>query len=295
MFEVGSPALSADPPALSTWQMQKSQTVEIRPPQPWTALNLKELWGSRELLVFLVWRDFRLRYTQTVVGLVWAIVKPLSVVAIFNLVFGWLVQLPSDGLPYPIFAYCALLPWQLFSYTLVGISACLVANQNLLTKVYFPRLVLPLSVLVMGWLDFLIALTVLIGMVLYYRVPLTGNLWVALLFVLLASMTAMGVGLWLSVLNVRYRDVGHMLPFLLQGWLFVTPVIYPSSLVPDSWRIVMGLNPLVSVVDGMRWAILGSVSPPVSMVALSVGVAALLFLSGVYWFRRTEQTFADEV
>lgn len=294
MFEAGNPALSADPPALSTWEVP-NQTVEIRPPQPWTGLNLKELWGARELLAFLVWRDLRLRYTQTVLGLVWAVVKPLSVVAIFSLVFGWLVQLPSDGFPYPIFAYCALLPWQLFSHTLVGVSACLVANQNLLTKVYFPRLVLPFSTLVMGWLDFLIALTVLIGMVLYYHVPLTGNLWVAPLFVLLASMTAMGVGLWLSVLNVRYRDVGHMLPFLIQGWLFATPVIYPSSLVPDSWRIVMGLNPLVSVVDGMRWAILGSASPPVSMVALSVGVAALLFLSGMYWFRRTEQTFADEV
>jgi homopolymeric O-antigen transport system permease protein len=270
-------------------------TVEIRPVQGWVPLNVRELWESRGLLSFLVWRDIRLRYTQTVLGVAWAVLKPLSVVAVFSLVFGWFVQVPSRGLPYPIFTYCGLLPWQLFAHTVVGVSNSLVTNQSLLTKVYFPRLLLPFSAAVVGIIDFLIASLVLIGMMGYYRFPVTDHIWVAPLFVLLTIMVAMGVGLWLAVLNVRYRDVGHVLPFLLQGWMFATPVIYPSSLVPDSWQIVLGANPMASIVEGMRWSILAVESPPALLLVLSVGITVILFFSGLYGFRRMEQTFADEV
>lgn len=270
-------------------------TVEIRPVRGWVPLNVKELWESRGLLSFLAWRDIRLRYTQTALGVAWAVLKPLSVVAVFSLVFGWFVQVPSRGLPYPIFTYCGLLAWQLFAHTVVGVSNSLVTNQSLLTKVYFPRLLLPFSAAVVGIIDFLIASLVLIGMMAYYRFPVTDHIWVAPFFVLLTIMVAMGVGLWLAVLNVRYRDVGHVLPFLLQGWLFATPVIYPSSLVPDSWQIVLGANPMASIVEGMRWSILGVESPPALLLALTIGITAVLFFSGLYGFRRMEQTFADEV
>ena len=272
-----------------------SPTVEIRPVGGWVPLNVKELWDSRGLLSFLAWRDIRLRYTQTILGSAWAVLKPLSVVAVFSLVFGWFVQVPSRGLPYPIFTYCGLLPWQLFAHTIVGVSNSLVTNQSLLTKVYFPRLLLPFSAAIVGMIDFLIASLVLIGLMAYYRFSVTNHIWVAPLFVLLTILLAVGVGLWLAILNVRYRDVGHMLPFLLQGWLFVTPVIYPSSLVPDSWQIVLWVNPMASVVEGLRWSVLGVESPPAFLLGLSVGITAILFVSGLFGFRRMEQTFADEV
>lgn len=272
-----------------------SLTVEIRPIKGWVPLNVKELWESRGLLAFLVWRDIRLRYTQTVLGVAWAVLRPLSVVAVFSLVFGWFVQVPSRGLPYPIFAYCGLLPWQLFAHTVVGVSNSLVINQSLLTKVYFPRLLLPFSAAVVGIIDFLIASLVLIGMMAYYRFQITNYIWVAPLFVLFTIMVAIGVGLWLALLNVRYRDVGHALPFLLQGWLFATPVIYPSSLVPDSWQIVLWANPMASIVEGLRWSILGVESPFPHVLVATVGITAILFFSGLYGFRRMEQTFADEV
>ena len=258
-------------------------------------MNLKDLWRYRELLYFLVWRDIRIRYTQTSLGIIWALLKPVSITFVFSIFLGSLAQVPSDGLPYPLFAYCALLPWQLFSQALVGSCNSLVANQNLLTKVYFPRLLIPLSAIVSGILDFLIASVVLVGMMVYYRIVPTSQLCVFPLFIVLAIVAALGAGLWFSALNVRYRDVGHAVPFVMQIWLFATPVVYPSSLVPESWRHWIGLNPMTSVVEGFRWAILGVEGIHAFTIVLSVIVASIVLASGLYYFRRMERTFADVV
>ncbi|HSQ49865.1 MAG TPA: ABC transporter permease [Nitrospiraceae bacterium] len=271
------------------------QTLVIRPSQGWVPVNLKDLWAYRGLLYFLAWRDIRVRYAQASLGIVWTLLKPVSITFVFSIFLGSLAQVPSDGLPYPIFAYCALLPWQLFSQTLVGSSNSLVANQNLLTKVYFPRLLIPLSAIAAGILDFLIAAAVLVGMMAYYRIMPSSHIYLFPLFVLLAIVAALGVGLWFSALNVRYRDVGHALPFVAQLWLFATPVVYPISLVPESWRHWMGLNPMTSVVEGFRWAILGVEGIHVFTIVLSGIVASIVLASGLYYFRRMEQTFADVV
>jgi lipopolysaccharide transport system permease protein len=269
--------------------------VLIKPSSGWAPLNLKDLWGYRELLYFLVWRDIKVRYKQTVLGIAWAIIQPLFTMIVFSIFFGWLAKVPSDGVPYPIFAYCALLPWQLFAYSLAESSNSLVANQNLITKVYFPRLVMPLSSTLAGLLDFVIASTVLLVMMLFYGIAPTSAVWALPLFVLLALVTALGVGMWLSALNVEYRDVRYTLPFLTQFWLFVTPIAYPSSLVPEVWRMLYGLNPMAGVVEGFRWVLLGSGKGPDSMLAVSALASLTLFVSGLYYFRRMERTFADTV
>ena len=271
------------------------QTLVIRPSRGWVPVNLKDLWAYRGLLYFLVWRDTRVRYTQTSLGIVWALLKPVSITFVFSIFLGSLAHVPSDGLPYPLFAYCALLPWQLFSQTLAGSSNSLIANQNLLTKVYFPRLLIPLSAIAAGILDFLIAAVVLVGMMAYYRIMPSSHVCLFPLFVVLAVVAALGVGLWFSALNVRYRDVSHALPFVTQIWLFATPVVYPSSLVPESWRHWMGLNPMTSVVEGFRWAILGVEGIHAFTIALSGIVASVVLASGLYYFRRMERTFADVV
>ena len=269
--------------------------VLIRPPQGWVPLELKDLWEHREIFYFLIWRDIKVRYKQTVFGAAWAVLQPFFTMIVFSIIFGWLARMPSDGVPYPIFAFTALLPWQLFVRSLTASSNSIVANESLITKVYFPRLVIPLSATAGGVFDFAIASAVLLGMMAYYHIVPTSAVWLLPLFVLLAIATALGVGLWLSALNVQYRDVGHALPFLTQIWLFATPIVYPSSLIPEQWLAFYGLNPMAGVVEGFRWALLGTGSKLGLMLMASALTAFALLISGLYYFRRMEQTFADAV
>jgi lipopolysaccharide transport system permease protein len=267
----------------------------IRPSPGWVALNLADLWEYRELLYFLTWRDIKVRYKQTLLGAAWAILQPFLTMVVFSLFFGRLAGLPSDGIPYPIFAYTALVPWSFFAAGLNNSANSLVGNANLLKKVYFPRLAIPLSTVLAGVIDFVLAFGLLLGMMLFYGIVPTGNvLWLPLL-VLLALVTSLGVGLWLSALNVQFRDVRYTLPFLTQFWLFATPIAYPSSLLTEPWRTLYGLNPMVGVVEGFRWALLGTQSAPGPMILVSALVALGLLVSGAYYFRRMEKSFADVV
>jgi lipopolysaccharide transport system permease protein len=278
-----------------TWEGPLQNTVHIRPSSNWTSLELNELWAYRELLYFLTWRDIKVRYKQTALGLTWAVLKPLSLMLIFTVVFGWLAQVPSDGLPYPLFSLCAILPWQLFAQMLSSTSQSLVSNQNLLTKVYFPRLVIPLAALGVGLMDFMIAAAILVSVMAYFQMVPTLLALLLPSFVLLAVMMSLGVGFWFSALNIQYRDVGHALPFLTQLWFFATPIAYPSNLVPESWRTWYGLNPMATVVEGFRWSLLGTGRPSTDMWLTSVAVTVAVFVSGLYYFRRVEETFADVV
>ncbi len=271
------------------------QELTIRPSQGWMPLKLGELWEYRELLYFLVWRDIKVRYKQTARGAAWAVIQPFFTMVVFSVFFGHLAKMPSDGIPYPIFTYCALLPWQLFAYALGQSGNSLVANQSLITRVYFPRLVIPISAVLAGLVDFAVAFVVLLGMMLYYGIVPAIAILTLPLFLLLAVATALAVGLWLSALNVEYRDVRYTIPFLTQFWLFLTPVAYPSSLVPERWRALYGLNPLAGVVEGFRWALLGRSGPPDPLIGVSVLVVVLLLVGGLYYFRRMEKTFADVV
>ena len=270
-------------------------TRRIRPSRGWPSLNLKDVWEYRELLYFLAWRDVKVRYKQTVLGVIWAVMQPVFTMIVFSIFFGWLVKVPSDGLPYPFFAFCALLPWQLFASSLTATSNSLVANQHLITKISFPRLVIPLSATAGSLLDFSIAFLVLLAMMIGYKIVPTIAMLALPLFVLLTIAVALGIGIWFSALNVKYRDVRHVLPFLTQVWMFATPVVYPSSLVPESWRMLYALNPMVGVVEGVRWALLGTSNAPGSMLLLSTAVTSVLLVSGVFYFRRAERTFADMV
>jgi len=270
-------------------------TLFIRPQTGWTAAGLKELWEYRELLYFLTWRDIKVRYKQTVLGAAWAIIQPFFMMVVFSLFFGYLAKVPSDGIPYPIFAYCALLPWQLFAHALTESSNSLVANERLITKVYFPRLVVPISAVLGGLLDFAIAFVILLLMMAYYGVRPTWAIVTLPAFLLLAMLTALGVGLWLSALNVKYRDVRYTITFLIQFWLFATPVAYSASIVPARWRALYGLNPMAGVVEGFRWALLGKSTGPGALLAVSVTVVILILIGGLYYFRRMEAEFADVV
>ena len=270
-------------------------TLFIRPQTGWTAAGLKELWEYRELLYFLTWRDIKVRYKQTVLGAAWAIIQPFFMMVVFSLFFGYLAKVPSDGIPYPIFAYCALLPWQLFAHALTESSNSLVANERLITKVYFPRLVVPISAVLGGLLDFAIAFVILLLMMAYYGVRPTWAIVTLPAFLLLAMLTALGVGLWLSALNVKYRDVRYTISFLIQFWLFATPVAYSSSIVPARWRALYGLNPMAGVVEGFRWALLGKSEGPGALLVVSVAVVILILIGGLYYFRRMEAEFADVV
>src|SRR5678815_537056 len=270
-------------------------TLRISPPSRWTSLDFRELWEYRELLYFLVWRDIKVRYKQTALGAAWAVMQPLFMMLVFSLFFGRLAKVPSDGIPYPVFTFCALIPWQLFANALTESSNSLIGNQNLITKVYFARLVIPIAAVLSGLVDFLIAFAILIGMMLFYGI-VPGLAILALPgFILLAVLTALAVGLWLSALNVQYRDVRYTINFLVQFWLFLTPVAYPSSIVPEKWRAIYGLNPMAGVVEGFRWALLGKSSPPSAMLFVSVFVVLVLLVGGLYYFRRMEQEFADIV
>jgi lipopolysaccharide transport system permease protein len=269
--------------------------LQIRPSGGWVALRLGELWAYRELLYFLTWRDIKVRYKQTLLGAAWAVIQPLFTMVVFSLFFGRLAKIPSDGLPYPIFSFTALVPWTLFVYGLSQSSNSLVASANLIRKIYFPRLVIPIASLLSGLVDFLIAFGVLLGMMLFYGIlPGLNILWLPLL-VLLALVTSLGVGLWLCALNVEYRDVKYVIPFLTQVWMFATPIAYPSSLLSEPWRTVYGLNPMVGVIEGFRWALLGSATRPGPMLVVSAAVAVALLFSGAFYFRRMERNFADLV
>ena len=279
----------------STVKVVDLPKIVIRPSRGWVPLKLKEFWEYRELLYFLIWRDIKVRYKQTALGAAWAIIQPLFTMIVFSIFFGRLAKIPSDGVPYPIFAFCALLPWQLFAHALTESGNSLVASQNLITKVYFPRLVIPVAAVLAGLVDFAIAFVVLLGMMAYYGIVPTMAVVFLPLFLLLAVTTALAVGLWLSALNVQYRDVRYTIPFLTQFWLFITPIAYPSSLVPEGWRTLFGLNPMAGVVESFRWALLGTANAPGPMLAVSVGVVVALLVGGLYYFRRMEKTFADVV
>jgi lipopolysaccharide transport system permease protein len=267
--------------------------LEIRPTKGFLSLNLGEIWNYRELLYFLVWRDIKVRYKQTALGAAWAIIQPVMTMIVFSVFFGRLAKVPSDGIPYPVFAYTALLPWQLFAFALTESSNSLVGSQNLITKVYFPRLVIPLASVLAGLVDFFIAFIVLLGLMMFYGIrPTVSVVWLPL-FILLALATALSVGLWFSALNVKYRDVRYTIPFLSQIWMFATPVAYPSSLIPQPWRAWSGLNPMAGVVEGFRWALLGNASNPGLLLWISTGAVLLLLVGGLFYFRRMESTFAD--
>jgi lipopolysaccharide transport system permease protein len=274
---------------------ESQSSLILRPPSGWASIGFKELWEYRELLYFLTWRDIKVRYKQTALGAAWAIIQPFFMMVVFSLFFGKLGKIPSDGIPYPIFVYCALLPWQLFAHALGESSNSLVANERLITKVYFPRLVVPLSAVLGGLVDFVIAFVILLGMMAYYHIVPTIMIFTLPLFVLLAIMTALAVGLWLSALNVQYRDVRYTITFITQFWLFATPVAYPSSLIPERWRALYGLNPMAGVVEGFRWALLGKTEGPGAILIVSISVVILLLIGGLFYFRRMEQTFADVV
>ncbi len=269
--------------------------IVIEPPRSWIHLRLGELWAFRELLYFFIWRDIKIRYKQTVLGASWAVLQPFLTMVVFSVIFGRLAQLPTDGIPYPVFSYTALLPWQLFSRALSDASASLVGSQQMITKVYFPRLFLPMASVVSGLVDFGIAFVVLLGLMLFYGIQPTLAVLALPFFLLLAMLTAMALGMWLSALNVRYRDIKYVAPFLIQFWLYATPIAYSSSLIPEEWRVLYGLNPMAGVVEGFRWALLGQQANFNAMLLVSIGMVMLLFVSGLVYFQRMELTFADVV
>ena len=259
----------------------------------WVAIDFAELWQYRELLIFYAVRDIKVRYKQTLLGAAWAILQPVLTMVVFSIFFGKLAGVPSDGLPYPVFSFCGLLPWQLFAFALTQSSNSLVQNAHVLTKVYFPRLIIPFSSVIAGLVDFVISFVVLVGIMLYYDITPGWALITLPLFVVLALAAALSVGLWLSALNVKYRDVCYTIPFLSQFWLFVTPVAYSSSLVPSKWQAVYAINPMVGVVEGFRWALLGKSAPPGDMLIVSVAATAILLAGGLFYFARMEKTFPD--
>jgi len=273
----------------------ESNTIIIRPGHGWAALNLKDLWIYRELIYFMTWRDLKVRYKQTLLGASWAILQPFLTMVVFSIFFGELAKVPSDNVPYPIFSYTALLPWTLFSKALQDASKSLVSSSHMITKIYFPRIILPLASILAGVVDFIIAFLVLLGMMWYYQIVPNINIWTLPLFVLLALTTAIGVGLWLSALNVLYRDINYATHFITQFWLFITPIAYPASMVPEQWKLVYALNPMAGVVEGFRWALLGSSDPPGLTLLVSVSVALFLLISGLFYFKRMERLFADMV
>lgn len=272
------------------------RVTRVQRSRGWVSLKLGDLWAYRELVYFLTWRDVKVRYKQTVLGAAWAILQPFLTMLVFSLFFGKLAKMPSDGVPYPIFAFAALVPWTFFANGLTQSSNSLVGSANLITKVYFPRLAVPVATILSGVIDFLLAFVVLVGMMLYYRMPPSPNaIWLPV-FILLALVAALGAGLWLSAMNVQFRDVRYTVPFLTQFWMFATPIAYPISLLTESWKqTVFGINPMVGAVEGFRWAVFGTREAPIAVVAVSFVSAAVLLLSGALYFRRMERTFADIV
>lgn len=271
----------------------------IQPSRGLASLQLRRLWAYRELLYFLVWRDIKVRYKQTVLGMLWIVFQPVVSMVVFSILFGGLLKVPSGGVPYPIFAYAALLPWNYFASSLTRSSTSLVHSTHLITKIYFPRMIIPISGVLSGLVDFAVAFLVLIGLMIYYGVVPTPAVVLLPALLLLAMLTALGFGLWLSALNVRFRDIQYLIPFMVQIWMYVTPVIYGSELIPERFRFLLGLNPMTGVVEGFRWALLGAqladAQPPGPLFAISIAITLLVLISAAIFFRTTERTFADIV
>src|SRR5512141_2115774 len=281
--------------ANSTELARAPETIYIKPSTGLTALNLRDLWIYRELIFFMIWRDIKVRYKQTMLGATWAVIQPVLTMLVFNFIFGQVAKVPTEGIPYPIFSYTALLPWGLFTTALNTASRSLTSNQNMITKIYFPRLVLPLSSVLGGLVDFAIAFVILIVMMIYYKVTPTAAVWLLPLFLLLTVVTALGVALWLSAINVQYRDVNYVLPFLTQFWLFLTPVAYSAKVISAKWQLAYSLNPMAGVVNGFRWALLGTNTGPSFNMAISVLISLVVLISGLFYFRSMEKTFADTI
>ena len=278
---------------MPTQRAAPATTVRIKPTGRALDLDLSALWHHGDLLYFLVWRDLKVRYKQMAIGAGWAVIQPLLTMLLFTAVFSGMAKIPSNGVPYPIFAYAALLPWTYFSQAVARSGNSLVNNSNLITKVYFPRLIIPISAVLSPLLDFAVAFMLLLGLLVWYQIPPTWG-WLALpLFLLLCLATALAISLWLSALCVKYRDVGIVIPFLLQIWLFASPVAYPVSMVPAEWRLLYSLNPMAGVIEGFRWALFGTDSPDFAVMTVSSAAVLILLLTGAVYFRRTEQTFAD--
>src|SRR5215469_5175957 len=284
----------------SAVQPQGAQTpevpvVRITPPTRWWVMPLTELWEYRELLYFYVWRELKVRYKQTVVGAAWAVLQPLMTMLVFSLFFGKLAHIPSGGLPYPVFYYSALLPWMYFSGALTNATNKVVENQYVITKVYFPRLILPISAVLSGLVDFAVSFLMFVVIMIYYRIQPMWTILFLPLFLLMAVATALGVGLWLSALNAVYRDVRYVVPFLLQFWMFASPVVYPSSLVPAKWRVLYELNPMAGVIEGFRWSFTGTGDPPSRMLLISAAMVVAIVVTGIMYFQKMETTIADVV
>jgi lipopolysaccharide transport system permease protein len=267
----------------------------IEPPRRLQVLDLREIWHYRELLYFLAWRDVKVRYKQTVIGVLWIVLQPFLTMVIFSIIFGKLMNVPTNGEPYPVFSYAALLPWTFFSGALSRASASLVAEANLLSKVYFPRLILPFAAILSLLIDFAISFMILLGLLVFYGIPVGSAILALPLLLVLSFLTALGFGLWLSALNVKYRDVNYIIPFLIQFWFFLTPVAYPSSLIPEPWRFLYSLNPMTGVIEGFRWALLGQQTIPGAPILLSTLIVLIVFIGGLFYFRRMESQFADVV
>jgi lipopolysaccharide transport system permease protein len=267
----------------------------IAPDRPAGAAGWRDLWAFRELLYFLVWRDLKVRYKQTVFGAAWALLQPLATMVVFAVFFGRLAQMPSDGVPYPLFAYAALVPWTYFASALTTGALSLVGSQHLISKVFFPRLLIPLASVITPLFDALIALALMVLLLPWYGYGARMAMFALPLFAVLMAGTALGGALWLAALNVKYRDVRYLLPFFVQFWLFLTPVIYPASLVPEPWRFAYGLNPMATVVEGFRWSLVGTAAPSIEMIAVSLTTVTLAIAGGVWYFRRTEGVFADVI
>jgi lipopolysaccharide transport system permease protein len=278
------------------WQSEDlAIEMSISPPSGWLDLNLRELWDYRELLYFFVWRDLKVRYKQTAIGALWAILQPFLTMLVFSLFFGRLAHIPSNGLPHSVFYYSALLPWIYFSGALHNATNTMVENQKVITKVYFPRLLLPLAAVMSGLVDLAFGFVVFLGMLVYYSITPGRAILLLPFFLLLAVLTALGVGLWLSALNAIYRDVRYVVPFVIQFWMFASPVAYPSSLVPERWRWLYGLNPMAGVIEGFRWSLTGAGEPPDAMLAVSTAMVLLLLVGGVVYFQKMEGIIADVV
>jgi lipopolysaccharide transport system permease protein len=270
-------------------------TALIRASRGLFQIDFQALWQFRELLYFFVWRDLKVRYKQTAIGAAWALLQPLMTMVIFSVVFGRFAKIPSDGFPYPIFAYAALLPWYYFAQAVNNCAVSLVGDAGLVRKVYFPRLILPLAAVLRPIVDMLLSLLILLGMMVWFGIVPTWRLFLLPLFLLQATLTALGAGLWLTALNVRYRDVGYTIPFLVQAWMFASPVVYSLNLVPAEWRLLYSLNPMVGVIEGFRWALLGTASPAMGPIFMSLGAVLSLVFGGILFFNRMERSFADVI
>jgi lipopolysaccharide transport system permease protein len=284
----------ADPRSPHTERLSE-ETLVLKPSKGWVSLNLGDLWRYRELVYFLTWRDILVRYKQTLLGAAWAIINPLMQMVVFNFLFGNMANISTGEIPRPVFTFAALLPWNLFANALGSASRSLVTNRNMITKVYFPRLVVPLSSVFSGLVDFLIAFVILLGMMVFYQVRFTSAMWILMPFILLTLVASLGVGLWLSAWNLHYRDVRYFIPFLTQFWMLATPIAYPLSEIPTQWQTLYSINPMVAVAEGFRWALAGG--PPVESVTLwfSIIISSILLVTGLFYFRRMERTFADMV